>query len=405
MTTLPLEGVRVIDFSWVVAGPFCTEMLALMGADVIKVESSVHTDIMRRLPPMADGVEGVERSAMWHGLNTNKKSITLNLGNPEGQEIAKTLVKDADVAIENFSYGKLDAFGLGYDVLQEVNPSLVMVRSSGLGLTGPFRSYVTFGPPLTAYAGLASITGQEGGTPERMVGGLWSDHQSGLASLFGLLGALEHRSRTGEGQLVEYSMAEAISAQLIDALIEYGVSGEVPGPAGNSHPGCCPHGIYPADGDDVWVAIVVEEDEQWKRFVENVPGPVWWADPALETVEGRLRERARIDESIAAWTRDKTAEEIVDLMHDLDISAGRANSVQNLLEDEALRNRGFFLHEDHPEVGSRDIPGIGWRIDGIDITEVEHAPLLGEHNWEVLVEGLGMDPEEFAALVDRGAIV
>ncbi|MCC7363290.1 MAG: CoA transferase [Dehalococcoidia bacterium] len=403
--TLPLEGVRVADFSWVIAGPFATEVLALMGAEVIKIESSVHTDINRRLPPGADGELGTERSGLWQGLNLAKKSVTLNMGKPEAQELAKQIIAQCDICIENFSFGQMEKFNLGWDELKRVKPDLIYVTSSGLGRTGPFKRYVTFGPPLTAYTGLASLTGQEGGQPERWIGGLWSDHQAAVTSLFGLLAALEHRDRTGEGQMVEYSMAEAIAGQLPEPLIEYQLTGQVPGPRGSSDPGMCPHGIFPSAGRDRWVAIAVQNDEDWARLRSVVAGPPWFADAALATVEGRLSRRAAIEAAIAEWTRGRSPEDAAAALRAAGISAGLVVAIEDLLEDQVLRDRGFFIEQDHPEVGKRTLAGLGWAMEATRGQHVAHAPLLGEHNWEIFVEWLGMEPERFGELVGAEVIV
>lgn len=402
--TLPLEGIRVTDFSWVVAGPYCTQFLALMGAEVIRVESSVHTDINRRLPPFANGEQGTERSGLWHGLNLGKKSVTLDLRKPEAQQIALDLVRTSDIVIENFSYGQLEKFNLGYERFREVNPRIIMATSSGLGRSGPYRSYVTFGPPLTAYTGLASITGQDGGRPERWIGGLWSDHQAGMTCLFGLLAALEQRDRTGEGQLVEYSMSEAIAAQLPEAFIELGCEGTVPGPIGNRDRARCPHGIYPAAGQDRWLAIAILDDADWRRLREIIPGPGWWLSPELEQSEGRLAREDDINEVISAWTRQQDPIEAARLLQETGISAGNVATIEDLLEDRILAERGFFLEQDHPEVGRRRLAGIGWAMPGGSAPAVTPAPLLGEHTWSILVDELGMDPGEFAELVARGVI-
>ncbi|HJP41809.1 MAG TPA: CoA transferase [Dehalococcoidia bacterium] len=403
--TLPLEGVRVADFSWVVAGPFTTQALALMGAEVIRIESSVHTDINRRLPPAAEGELGIERSGLWHGLNLNKKSVTLNLATAEAQALAREIVARCDIAVENFSFGQLEKFNLGFDRLREVNPEVIFVTSSGLGRTGPYREYVTFGPPLTAYTGLASLTGQDGGQPERWVGGLWCDHQAGMTSLFGLLAALEHRDRTGEGQMVEYSMAEAIAGQLPEALIEFGVTGDVPGPRGNVDPGMCPHGIYRAAGNDRWVAIAVQNDFDWERFLEVLGGPAWLEDSQFATVEGRLRQRGEIDRAVEAWTRLQSPEDSASLLQNAAISAGPVAKVEDLLANPHLRAAGFFYTQEHPEVGARELAGLGWNMAATQNLPIKHAPLLGENNWEVFVDWLGLPAERFAEHVASGIIV
>jgi crotonobetainyl-CoA:carnitine CoA-transferase CaiB-like acyl-CoA transferase len=347
----------------------------------------------------------VERSGLFHGLNLNKKSVTLNLGHPEAQALAREIVRRCDIVIENFSYGQMEKFNLGYEQLKAVRPDLIMVSSSGLGRWGPYREYVTYGPPLTAYTGLASVTGQDGGLPERWIGGLWSDHQAGLTSLFGVLAALEHRERTGEGQLVEYSMAETITGQLPEAFIQYGLEGTVPGPSGNRDRGMCPHGIYrAADDDDRWIALAVQTDEDWRRLRAIVPGPGWWHDPALEHLDRRMARAAEIDAVLAAWARSRTADESVEALRAAGLAAGAVAKVDDLLADQNLRRRGFFLATEHPEVGTRTLAGLGWTMPCIASMPVRPAPLLGEHNWEVFTEWLGLTPEQFSDLVDRGVI-
>jgi benzylsuccinate CoA-transferase BbsF subunit len=403
--TLPLEGLVVVDFSWVVAGPWCTQFLGLMGAEVIKIESSVHTDVNRRLPPAADGVLDTERSGLWQGLNLNKKSVTLNLKQPEAQKLVLDLVGQADIVVENFSYGQLEKFGLTYERFRERKPDIIMVSSAGLGRTGPYQRYVTFGPPLTAYTGLASITGQEGGRPERGIGGIWCDHQSGLTSFYAILVALEHRERTGEGQFIEYSMAETVMSQLPEAFLEYGCDGVVPGPRGNSDPACCPHGVFRANGEDRWVAIAVQDDAAWQRFREVVAGPGWWSETGLAEVEGRLARRDGIERAVEDWTRDRDAFQVARVLQEAGISAAAVCNVRDVMDDPVLAARGFWLEQDHPEVGKRVLAGIGWTADFMQPLPVQHAPLLGEHNWEIFVDRLGLAPERLAELVAEGVIV
>ena len=401
---LPLSGLRIADFSWVIAGPFCTEHLALMGAEVIKIESSVHTDLSRRLPPYAGGVPGIERSGHFGSYARGKKSVTLNLGNPLAQELALELIRHCDVVIENFSYGQMEKFKLGYDRLREANPRLIYVHSSGLGRSGPYQRYVTWGPPLLAYAGIASVTGQDGGQPERGIGGVWADHLSGLTSLFGMLAALEGRERTGEGRSVEYSMAEAVSAQIPEAIVEYGCTGVPPGPRGNRDRGMCPHGVFPVLGKDRWIAIVVRTDAEWRRFRELVPGPEWWSSPQLDTVTERLAREAEVNAVVSAWTERRSGAALAVLLRAAGVPAGPVATLEEVVNDPILHERGFFVEEEHPEVGYHLVAGAGWQVDALPAPEAR-PPLLGEHNWEVFVEWLGMAPERFAELVREGAIV
>ena len=394
--TLPLAGLRVADFSWVVAGPYATMFLATMGAEVIRIESSVHTDINRRLPPFADGAlnGSVERSGLWHGLNLSKRSCTLDLRSERGQDLALEIIRRSDVVVENFAYGLMDRFHLGWERL----------RQAGLGRTGPHRAYVTFGPPLTALTGLASITGQLGGPPERWIGGVWSDHTSGLTSLFHLLAALEHRDRTGEGQLLEYSMAETVMQNLPEAYIDYTANGRVWGPQGNRDRVACPHGFFPGHGDDRWIAIAVDSDAAWRALCRAMGRTDWAADPSLATADARRAREGEIEQEIAAWTAAQDILALSDRLQAAGVAAAPAQNAVDTFADPHLRARGFFVAPDHPEVGRHDLSGLPWKISGVE-PRIAHAPLLGEDNVYVFTELLGLSFEEFAALVGQGVIV
>ncbi|MCC7365694.1 MAG: CoA transferase [Dehalococcoidia bacterium] len=401
---LPLEGIRVADFSWVVAGPYCTMGLALLGAEVIKIESGVHTDLMRRLPPAHKLDPSVDGSGVWHMLNLGKKSVTLDLSQPDAQDLAVEIVRSCDIAIENFAYGVFEHFNLSYERFKEAKPDIIMVRSAGLGRTGPYREFATFGPPLTAYTGLASVTGQDGGAPDRAIAGIWSDHVSGLTSLCGVLLALEHRDRTGEGQVVEYSMAETVAGQIPEAFIEYGCTGVVPGPIGNRDRSLCPHGIYPAAGLDRWIAIVVQSEAEWDALVLLMGSPAQLARPELRQLAARLAAQPEIDAAIAAWTGPQDPFELAARLQAAGISAGNVSNCDELIADPYLHERGFYVQMEHPTVGTMTHAALPWAIEGVTGRNPAHAPLLGEHNWEIFVDWLGMDPERFSELVANGAI-
>jgi len=402
--SLPLEGIRIADFSWVVAGPFTTMWLATMGAEVIKVESSTHTDVNRRLPPFADGVPGPERSGLWQGLNVSKRSCTINLTTERGQALALELVKQSDVVVENFSYGQMDRFHLSWDELRAVRPDLIMLSSSGLGRTGPHRRYVTFGPPLTAMTGLSSITGLEGGPPDRQIGGIWSDHLSGLTACFHLLAALEHRRRTGEGQLLEYSMAEVVMSHLPEAYIDYTANGRVWEPQGNADTVFCPHGFFPAAGDDDWVAIAVDDEAAWAGLCAAMQRGDWATDDGLASWQGRQARRGEIEQDLAAWTAAWDGSALVEELQRHGVPAARAANSADLLSDPQLRARGFFLAPDHPETGSRELSGLPWQVSGVD-PRITPPPLLGQDNVYVFQELLGLSDLEFAELTAEGVLV
>ncbi len=402
--TLPLEGLRVIDFSWIIAGPFTTLWLATMGAEVIKVESSVHTDLNRRLPPFADGVDGIDRSGLHHGLNMSKKSCTIDLTKTRGQELALDLVRQSDVVVENFAYGQMERFNLGYDRLREAKPDILFLTSAGLGKTGPHREFVTFGPPLLALTGLASITGYEDERPERWIGGVWADHLSGMTACLHLLAALEHRERTGEGQMLEYSMVEAVMAQLPEAYIDYTANGRVWSPSGNRDPVFAPHGFYPCTGDDRWVAIAVDSDEAWSGLCRVMGRTDWGADRALASATGRRGRVAELDQEIAAWSIGEDADTLAERLQAAGVAAASASNSERLLADEQLQDRGFFVEIDHAEVGRRKLSGLPWKISDAE-PRIDAPPPLGGDTLSVMTELLGLDDAEFATLVGDGILV
>ncbi len=404
--TLPLEGIRVADFSWVVAGPFSTMILAAMGAEVIKIESSVHTDVNRRLPPFADGegTDSIERSGLFHSLNLSKQSCAINLTTTQGQEIALDLVRQSDVVVENFAYGQMDRFNLGWERLRTAKPDLIMVSSSGLGRTGPQRQYVTFGPPLIALTGLASITGQLGGEPERLIGGIWADHLSGLTAGFHLLAALEHRAETGEGQLLEYSMAEVTMAQMPEAFIDFTRNGHVWGRQGNRDRVFAPHGFFPCAGDDQWVAIAVDSEAAWRALCDLMGRGDWVAANTLASAEGRRAEENVLEQELASWTARQDRDELVDRLQAVGVPAAAAASADDLVADPQLREFGFYQPIQHPEVGVREHATFGWQLSGVE-PRIESAPLLGQDTLPVCSELLGLSDAEFAELVASGSLL
>lgn len=398
--TDPLEGICVADFSWVIAGPFATMHMALMGADVIRIESGTHPDLNRRIPPFADGVGGIERSGLYHALNLSKRSCTIDLRTEGGQEIALDIVRRSDVVVENFAYGTMERFNLGWERLREVKPDLIMLTSSGLGRTGPRREFLTYGPPLTALTGLASITGHEGGDAERWIGGIWCDHLSGLTAYFHLLAALEHREQTGRGQLLEYSMAEAVMAQLPEAYIDFTANGRVAGPKGNSDPVYCPHGFFPCAGDDAWVAIAVDTDEAWEALCRLMDRRDLGSRSDLATATGRRDARAELEQELAAWTTPWHGDALVALLQSEGIPAAEAAGSPDVFNDPHLRAREFFVPFEHPVVGPREIARGAWRIDGYE-PRVTPPPMLGEHTYAVLTDLLGYDAATVAAMVSN----
>jgi benzylsuccinate CoA-transferase BbsF subunit len=402
MSQLPLEGYRVADFSWVIAGPYCTQWLAVMGAEVIRIESGQHTDINRRIGPFADDINGVNRSGLWNGLNLSKKSCTLNLTDPRAVEIAKEIVKISDVVVENFGYGMMERFGLAYPLLRELKPDLVLVSSSGLGKTGPYKAFTAYNEQFVGYGGLASLTGYPDGSPQ-MIGGVWADHLTGTYLAIAVLAALHHRSQTGEGQYIDMSMTEAVMSQIPEGIMDYTMNQRVRGCVGNRDDVMAPHNVYPCKGEDKWVAIAISTDEEWEALCQVMGNSGWSNEERFSNASNRWENQEELDRLIGDWTRTHTSFEVMEMLQHAGVAAGPSLNMEEMANNPHLQERGFYVAPDHPEVGQRTLAGLPWKLSDSS-ARVEPPPVLGEDNEYVFCELLGMSDEEFATLVGEGVI-
>lgn len=401
--TVPLQGIRVADFSWVLAGPICGRYLAAMGAEVIKIESSRRPDQTRTGVMGEDGRPLLNRSPNFNVNNYSKLSCTIDLTRKEGQQLAREIVQVSDIVLENFGYGVMERFGLGYDELRKIRPDIIMLSSSGLGRTGPERNYVAYGHTLHAYAGVTAITGYHGGPP-RGVGGVWSDPVTAVTATFAVLAALHHRAMTGEGQFIDLSMGEATAALLVEPLLDYQLNGRVWGVRGNDHEVWAPHGCYPCKGEDRWIAIAVTNDHQWQALCEVLGAAELRTDPRFATATRRWHHRRDLDQQVAERTRAWDAWDLTHRLQEVGVPAGPSLDVEQFVHDSHIKERGFLLTVEHPEVGARLVPRLPWRMDPAVTERYEHAPLLGEHNEYVFRAVLGLPDHKYAHLVETGVI-
>ena len=400
----PLAGLRVVDFTAFWAGPFATQFLAAMGADVIKVESIQRPDGMRFQsvqPPTSDG--WWEWSALFHTVNLGKRGITLDLGRPAGVELVTRLLESADAAVENFSPRVMDNLGLRYEELAARNPRLIMVRMPAFGLDGPWRDRVGFAQTMEQLSGMAWLTGFPEGPPVIPRGPC--DPLAGLHALVALLVALEHRARTGTGQLVEATMVEAALNAAAEMVLEAGAYGAVLMRDGNRGPVAAPQNLYACRGDDRWLALAVTGDAEWRALVDVMGEPAWSRDAAFATVAGRRAQHDRIDAAIAAWCADRDAEALAEMLVARGIAAAPVVSAARLGDNPQLRARGFFETVAHPITGTHTHPSLPVRLPA-DRTRwfVRPAPTLGQHTEEVLRDLLGLDPAAIARLRADGII-
>lgn len=396
MSKLPLQGVRIADFSWLIAGPRCTQWLGVMGAEVIKIETNQRLDMYRNIA-FADNKPGPNRAGYFHVLNYNKKSCTLNLSQPKAVEIAKQIIKISDVVIENFAAGVMDRFGLSYDILKELKPDLIMVSSSALGKTGPDRHHVAYGATLHSFSGLCSITGYSGGPP-RSIGGTYTDPLTATNIAFAILAALHYRSRTGQGQYIDVSMCETTMVQLPEAILEYTMNARVPGPMGNQDGTSAPHDCYPCKGDDKWVAIAVSNDEEWEAFCNVIGRPYWCMDDQFSDQLSRYNHRHELDRLVSEWTRNYTPYQVMSKLQEAGVPAGPSCDIVDLLNDPHLKERELFMELDYPEVGRRSVIRMPWKLSPKPDDEYKRAPLLSEDNDYVFHQLLGMPYDEIKRL-------
>jgi crotonobetainyl-CoA:carnitine CoA-transferase CaiB-like acyl-CoA transferase len=404
MARAPLGGIRVADFTWVWAGPFCTLQLAHLGAEVIRVESATRTCVTRLLPPYPrDVAPGPNRSGYFNQYNQGKKSITLDLKRPAAIEVARRLCAASDVVVENFAAGVMDRMGLGWDVLRRLRPDLIMIALSGYGATGPDADKVSYGPAQVPLSGMSSVTGYRG-FPPMHVGISYGDPTGGLHGAVAVLAALLHRARTGTGQYIDLSQWETSMAVLPDAIVEYTMNGTQPARDGNRHPHMAPHGVFPAAGADRWVAVAVEDDAAWGRLAAAIGRPDLATDPRYATLAGRKEREDELEDLVAGWTRARPPEEATPILQAAGVAAFTAATNRDIAEDPHLNARGFFVDLPHPEVGVRRHVGVPWRMSASECRVRHPAPRLGADTDTVLREVCGYSAAEIEALRAAGAL-
>ncbi|MGV0655677.1 CoA transferase [Mycolicibacterium thermoresistibile] len=408
-TALPFEGLRVLDLTTFWAGPSCTHLLALLGAEVIHVESTRHPDGTRLIAGIPVTVEQWwERSPIFSGLNTNKKGITLDLQSRRGRELLGRLVQTCDVLVENFTPRVIEQIGLDFDAVQRLRPDAVMLRMPGFGLDGPWRDNPAFAYVIEAAAGVSWLTGYPDRNPYEpySVG----DPNAGIHALNGLLLALEHRRRTGQGVLVEAAMVDAALNIAAEQVIEYSAYGALLQRAGNRGPAAAPQNLYRTNEIDEfgrldsWVAIAVTTDEQWAGLRHALGDPPWAADPSLSTAAGRRAQHDHIDEQLAAWCAERSGDQIVDTLWNAGVPVAKVMQPHRQTELPQLRHRGFFEVVGHPVNEPARHSSVPMRLaKGPDRFHRHPAPLLGQHNHEVL-GSLGLTDAEIAELEAEGVI-
>lgn len=392
-----LEGIRVIDFTWVVAGPCCTAILADQGAEVIKVER------MPIVPGQTSAYSG-QRFHFMGNLNRNKYSVSLNLNDSRGIEVVKRLISISDVVIENFSARVMPNFGLDYENVVKINPGIIYVSMAGMGHTGPLKDYVTYGPTLQALSGFNLLTG----FPERgPVGNSYSyaDMAGGYTAALAVLMAIRHQRKTGKGQYVDLAQFESTCALLGTPFLEYTVNGVRPGRKGNQSPNApaaC-HNVYPCRGDDRWVVISIFNDTEWDAFCGALMNPAWTKEERFATMAGRIANAEEVDRRVTAWTQQRSAEEVMEVMQRAGVAAGVVQNGEDIVtRDPQLKARGYWMEATSHEGKKEAYVGIPFKLSANPGRLRRLAPLLGEHNNYVFETLLEMSQAEIARYTEEG---
>ena len=400
----PLEGIRVVDLTRALAGPYCTMMLGDLGADVIKVERPGRGDESRGWgPPFVGEPYGPYpgESAYFIATNRNKRSITVNLKSPEGQEIVQGLAGVSDVLVENFRTGVLDKMGLGYDDLRAKNSRLIYCSISGYGRTGPYAERPGYDFVIQAEGGMMGITGPEEGPPSR-VGVPIVDITAGMFSCSAILAALHARGSTGEGQLVDRSLLDAQVALLTKVGSNYLVGGADPRRLGNAHPNIAPYEAFQAR--DRWFALAAANERQWATLCTLLGQPEMEKDPRFATNELRVANRPALlaDLNRVFVTRD--ADDWLDELRQAGLPCGPINDIPDVFRHPQAESRDLILEADHPTAGQVRMAGFPYRLSGTPAVVSRPPPLLGQHTGEVLSEILGYSDQALAELRSGGAV-
>ena len=389
-----LDGIRIMDFTWAGAGPYATLLMALFGAEVIKVENHRHLDTNRTRNP-----GNLENSWRFNDLNLNKMSVTMDLSVPEARELVTGLAQVCDVVIQNFRPGVMARLGADYASLSSRNPSVIMVSSSSRGSVGPERDYLGFASIFSALSGLSYVTGYDDGPPVEMR--LPMDFASGVSAAMGTMVALEHRFRTGKGQHVDLASAELPSASIGEMLMDYTMNGRVQQRKGNQDGIMAPCECYPCKGEDSWVSIAVANDKEWKALCGVIGRRDLLKDARFADQLSRWEHRRDMDGAIGAWTVQLAPWQATERLQKAGVAAAPSCSSRDLYEDEHMKKRDMYTFVTHPVLNKQAVMNAPFKLTANPSKVRRHAPLIGEHNMHVFHGLLGLPRQRVEDLIER----
>lgn len=404
-----LAGLRVIDLSRVVAGPYAGQILGDLGADVVKLERPGEGDDCRYVGPPwmknADGSDNTNESTYFQSVNRNKRSVTVDFGQAEGAQLIRDLAGAADVFIENYRPGTLAKYGLGYDALHELNPRLIYCSLTGFGQSGPYASRSGYDYLVQAMAGLMSVTGMRDGEPgagPTRVGVPIADICAGLNCVIGVLAALNHRHQTGKGQYIDVSLFESQLSAMANTFSAWFNGGVALGRTGNDHPSAAPYGVYPVD--DGFILIATFNDREFGRLARALGHPEWIDDPRFAKMASRVANREAIKAKVTEALRGKTKAEWVEALNAATVSCGPINEMEDLEHDPQVLARDIIVTQQHPVLGRVRTAASPLRMTESPTVYRRPPPRTGEHNHEILETWLGLDADRIYALREKGVI-
>ena len=401
MNPSALQGLKVFDLSWVIAGPVITKILADYGATVIRLETAKKPDVERTSPPFKDGIPGINRSGYYANWNTSKMSLSLNIKHPEGRKIMEQLITWADILVENFTPGVMANMELDYEGVTKINPDIIMLSVSSNGQTGPYARVSGLGQHTASVTGFVHFTGwPDADHPQRV--GPYCDLITPHFGVAMLMAALAYRRRTGKGQYLDLSQCESGIQFLIPSMLDYQLNGNPGGRMGNRSPCAAPHSAYRCRGDNRWCAITVSTESEWRSFCQAIGNPGWTQDDRFKTLTGRKQHEDGLDKLVENWTVNHTAEEVFQIMQKARVPCGVVHNAADLVNDPQLKHRKLLWMQDHKEIGKFHSLGEAAILSRTAGKQHLPAPLLGEHTQQICQQILHMPDEKFVELVTQG---
>jgi benzylsuccinate CoA-transferase BbsF subunit len=396
------SGLKILAFCWAVVGPLTMKFFADHGATVIRVETRKRPCVMRTSSPYKDDKPDYNRGGYFNHFNSNILSLSLNMEHPKAKDLVKKLVAECDVFMENYTPGNMEKWGLVYDELKKIKPDIIMLRQSGYGSSGPYSKLPAFGMVLVPISGLPNFIGWPGKEPLPVGVSAYTDCISPRFASAALIAALDHRNKTGKGQLLDLSQFETAIYYILPGLLEYISSGQEPSRIGNSCPYTAPHGVYRCKGNDRWCAIAVYTDDEWLSLCKEMNKPELIEDPRFDTLFDRKKNEDYLNMLINEWTSGFSAEEVMDRLQAVKVPAGVVKNTSDIYSDPQLNERNIFWKMQHSEMGLYTHLGQSFELSKTPAKPYSPSPLLGEHTEYVCTRILGMSDEEFISLMEEG---